>query len=77
MKYEDDGPFKSCVQKDKQVKSTGVRRTVIDKLQDIYLANVNFAYDGEKNLYTICALQNVKDEFKVVVEDDSSAKTAK
>ena len=47
---------------------------MIDKLQDIYLANVNFAYDGEKNLFTMCALQNVKDEFIVVVEDGSSAK---
>lgn len=47
---------------------------MIDKLQDIYLANVNYAYDGEKKLFTMCALQNVKDEFIVVVEDGSSAK---
>ncbi|CAD6231961.1 unnamed protein product [Miscanthus lutarioriparius] len=67
LKYEDDKP----------VQSKGVGRTVIDKLQDIYLANVNFAYDGEKNLFTMCALQNVKDEFIVVVEDGSSAKTTR
>ena len=64
LKYEDDKP----------VTSKGVRRTVIDKLQDIYLSNVTFAYDGEKKLFTMCALQNVKDEFIVVVEDGSSAK---
>ena len=47
---------------------------MIDKLQDIYLSNVTFAYDGEKKLFTMCALQSVMNEFIVVVEDGSSAK---
>ncbi|RLM91552.1 protein argonaute 4B [Panicum miliaceum] len=69
LKYEDDQP----------VAQKGVGRKVIDKLQETYasdLENLNFfAYDGEKSLFTIGALQNVKDVFTVVVEDASSAKT--
>lgn len=67
LKYEDGDP----------VVQFGVRRKVIDKLQDIYasdLTNVSFAYDGDKNLYTIGALQHVRNEYTVVVEDASSAK---
>ncbi|KAG0537280.1 hypothetical protein BDA96_03G135400 [Sorghum bicolor] len=67
VKYEDDKP----------VESKGVSRTVIEKLQEIYLANVDFVYDGENNLYTMCALQNVEDAFMVVVEDGSSTKSAR
>ena len=51
---------------------------MIDKLQETYvsdLENLNFlAYDGEKSLFTIGALQNVRDVFTVVVEDASSTK---
>uniref|UniRef100_A0A0A8XZL0 Protein argonaute N-terminal domain-containing protein n=1 Tax=Arundo donax TaxID=35708 RepID=A0A0A8XZL0_ARUDO len=36
---------------------------------------MNFAYDGEKSLFTIGTLQHVKDVFTVVVKDASSAKT--
>ncbi|XP_039851321.1 protein argonaute 4B-like [Panicum virgatum] len=69
LKYEDDQP----------VAQKGVGRKVIDKLQETYasdLENLNFlAYDGEKSLFTIGALQNVRDVFTVVVEDASSTKT--
>jgi len=61
----------------KQVDGMGVRRKVIDKLQEIYaseLTNVNFAYDGDKSLFTIGALPHVKNVYTVVVEDASSAK---
>jgi eukaryotic translation initiation factor 2C len=59
------------------VDGMGVGRKVIDKLQEIYaseLTNVNFAYVGDKNLFTIGALQHVKNVYTVVVEDASSAK---
>ncbi|KAL6850464.1 hypothetical protein ACP4OV_021091 [Aristida adscensionis] len=62
LTYEDGQP----------VTQKGVSRKVIDKLKEIYaadLANVNFAYDGEKNLFTIGALKHKKDEFIVVLED--------
>jgi eukaryotic translation initiation factor 2C len=53
-------------------------RKVIDKLWETYasnLPNMNcFAYDGEKSLFTIGALQNRDNVFTVVVEDASSAK---
>jgi len=61
----------------KQVVEMGVGRKVIDKLQEIYaseLTNVNFAYDGDKSLFTIGALPHVKNVYTVVVEDASSAK---
>ena len=68
LKYEDDQP----------VAQKGVGRKVIDKLQETYasdLENLNFlAYDGEKSLFTIGALHNVRDVFTVVVEDASSTK---
>lgn len=46
-------------------------RKVINKLQEIYfsdLANMSFACDGERNLFTIGSLPNVRDVFTVVVE---------
>ncbi|XP_039810267.1 protein argonaute 4B-like [Panicum virgatum] len=61
----------------KQVVEMGVGRKMIDKLQEIYaseLTNVSFAYDGDENLFTIGALQHVKNVYTVVVEDVSSAK---
>ncbi|KAL6850460.1 hypothetical protein ACP4OV_021087 [Aristida adscensionis] len=69
LKYEDDRP----------VDGKGVGRKVIDKLQQTYateLANKDFAYDGEKSLFTIGALPQVKNEFTVVLEDVSTGKTA-
>ncbi|CAL4957224.1 unnamed protein product [Urochloa decumbens] len=68
LKYEDDTP----------VDRKGAGRSVIEKLQQTYateLANKDFAYDGEKSLFTIGALPQVKNEFTVVVEDVSSGKT--
>ncbi|CAM0880911.1 unnamed protein product [Alopecurus aequalis] len=68
LKYEDDRP----------VDGKGVGRKVIDKLQQTYaseLAHKDFAYDGEKSLFTIGALPQVNNEFVVVLEDISSGKT--
>ncbi|ONM31333.1 hypothetical protein Zm00014a_019947 [Zea mays] len=68
LKYEDDTP----------VDRKGSGRKVIEKLQQTYaaeLANKDFAYDGEKSLFTIGALPQVKNEFTVVVEDFSTGKT--
>ena len=67
LKYEDDRP----------VDGKGVGRKVIDKLQQTYaseLAHKDFAYDGEKSLFTIGALPQVNNEFTVVLEDVSSGK---
>ncbi|AQK89308.1 argonaute4a [Zea mays] len=68
LKYEDDTP----------VDRKGSGRKVIEKLQQTYaaeLANKDFAYDGEKSLFTIGALPQVKMEFTVVDEDVSTGKT--
>jgi len=68
LKYEDDTP----------VDRKGSGRKVIEKLQQTYaaeLANKDFAYDGEKSLFTIGALPQVKNEFTVVVDDVSTGKT--
>uniref|UniRef100_A0A8R7VDU1 Protein argonaute 4B n=1 Tax=Triticum urartu TaxID=4572 RepID=A0A8R7VDU1_TRIUA len=62
LKYEDDQP----------VVGKGIGRKVLDKLQHMYrseLANNEFAYDGEKSLFTIGALPQVHNEFTVVLED--------
>uniref|UniRef100_A0A0D9ZGT2 Uncharacterized protein n=2 Tax=Oryza glumipatula TaxID=40148 RepID=A0A0D9ZGT2_9ORYZ len=69
LKYEDDRP----------VDGKGVGRKVIDKLQQTYrseLSSKDFAYDGEKSLFTIGALPQVTNEFTVVLEDVSTGKTA-
>jgi len=65
LKYEDDRP----------VDGKGIGRKVIDKLHQTYdseLGNKDFAYDGEKSLFTIGSLPQVKNEFIVVLEDMSS-----
>jgi len=67
LKYEDDTP----------VDRKGSGRKVIKKLQQTYVAehaNKDFAYDGDKSLFTIGALPQVKNEFSVVVEDVSTEK---
>jgi eukaryotic translation initiation factor 2C len=67
LKYEDDQP----------VEGKGVGRKVIDKLQHMYrseLSNKDFAYDGEKSLFTIGALPQVTNEFTVVLEDIGTGK---
>ncbi|KAJ0978057.1 hypothetical protein J5N97_013531 [Dioscorea zingiberensis] len=69
LKYEDDRP----------VDGKGIGRRVIDKLHQTYdteLGNKDFAYDGEKSLFTIGSLPNINNEFTVVLEDMSSTKTA-
>ncbi|KAF8661502.1 hypothetical protein HU200_056919 [Digitaria exilis] len=69
LMYEDDKP----------VQILGVRRKVIDKLQEIYasdLTGVSFAYDGVESLFTIGALQNVRSVYTVVMGNASSAKVA-
>ncbi|OEL24890.1 Protein argonaute 4B, partial [Dichanthelium oligosanthes] len=69
LKYEDDRP----------VDGKGIGRKVIDKLQQTYhseLSNKDFAYDGEKSLFTIGALPQKNNEFTVVMEDTSTGKTA-
>ncbi|XP_017606709.1 protein argonaute 4 [Gossypium arboreum] len=62
LSYEDGRP----------VDGKGVGRKVIDRLHETYkndLDGKNFAYDGEKSLFTIGPLPNNKLEFTVVLED--------
>ncbi|KAL9241081.1 hypothetical protein vseg_015231 [Gypsophila vaccaria] len=65
--YEDGRP----------VDAKGVGRKVIDRVHDTYDTEFgkDFAYDGEKSLFTIGALPNNKLEFTVVLEDVTSART--
>lgn len=45
---------------------------MLDKLHETYsteLSGMDFAYDGEKTLFTIGALPQTKLEFKVILED--------
>lgn len=65
LSYEDGRP----------VDGKGIGRKVIDKVHETYrseLANKDFAYDGEKSLFTVGALPRNKLEFTVVLEDVSS-----
>ncbi|XP_057441491.1 protein argonaute 4-like [Lotus japonicus] len=62
LSYEDGRP----------VEGKGVGRKVIDKVQETYGSELNgkdFAYDGEKTLFTIGSLARNKLEFTVVLED--------
>uniref|UniRef100_A0A0E0JH02 Protein argonaute N-terminal domain-containing protein n=1 Tax=Oryza punctata TaxID=4537 RepID=A0A0E0JH02_ORYPU len=66
VKYEDGNP----------VEAKGVCRRVVDQLQETYaseLAGMEFAYDGEKSLFTAGALPQMKHQFVVVMEDASSS----
>lgn len=66
VKYEDGGP----------VEAKGVCRRVVDKLQETYASELTgreFAYDGEKGLFTAGALLQTKHQFVVVMEDASSS----
>jgi eukaryotic translation initiation factor 2C len=61
------------------VDGKGIGRKVLDKLQQTYaseLANKDFAYDGEKSLFTIGALPQVNNEFTVVLEDFNTGKSS-
>ncbi|CAM8969562.1 hypothetical protein QQ045_003373 [Rhodiola kirilowii] len=63
--YEDGRP----------IDGKGAGRRIIDKVKDTYdseLAGKDFAYDGEKSLFTIGALPRNKLEFTVVLEEISS-----
>ncbi|KAK4279249.1 hypothetical protein QN277_016979 [Acacia crassicarpa] len=60
--YEDGRP----------VEGKGVGRKIIDRVQETYdseLAGKDFAYDGEKSLFTVGPLPRNKLEFTVVLED--------
>ncbi|KAK8701304.1 hypothetical protein V6N13_019694 [Hibiscus sabdariffa] len=57
------------------VDGKGVGRKVIDRVQETYsneLDGKDFAYDGEKSLFTVGPLPNNKHEFTVVLEDVTS-----
>ncbi|KAM7473009.1 hypothetical protein LguiA_011192 [Lonicera macranthoides] len=65
LSYEDGRP----------VDAKGIGRRVLDKVHETYdteLAGKDFAYDGEKSLFTIGALPHNKLEFTVVLEDITS-----
>ncbi|XP_010521596.1 PREDICTED: protein argonaute 4 isoform X2 [Tarenaya hassleriana] len=60
------------------VETKGVGRKVLDKLHETYrsdLADKDFAYDGEKTLFTFGALPTNKMDFSVVLEEVSSKRT--
>ncbi|KAL5700799.1 Protein argonaute 4B [Ranunculus cassubicifolius] len=68
LSYEDDRP----------VEGKGVGRKVLDKLQQTYeseLGGKDFAYDGEKTLFTVGPLPGNKLEFAVVLEEMTSNRT--
>ncbi|RDY14406.1 Protein argonaute 4, partial [Mucuna pruriens] len=63
--YEDGRP----------VEGKGVGRKIMDRVQETYHSDLNgkdFAYDGEKSLFTIGSLPQNKLEFEVVLEDVTS-----
>ncbi|OMO95798.1 Argonaute/Dicer protein, PAZ [Corchorus capsularis] len=65
LSYEDGRP----------VDGKGVGRKVIDRLHETYsseLAGKDFAYDGEKSLFTVGPLPDNKHEFTVVLDDVTS-----
>ncbi|KAL1545514.1 Protein argonaute-4 [Salvia divinorum] len=65
--YEDGRP----------VDGKGVGRKVLDRVRETYdteLASKEFAYDGEKSLFTVGSLPHNKLEFIVVLEDVTSSR---
>lgn len=65
LSYEDGRP----------VEGKGVGRKVLDRVQETYDSELNgkdFAYDGEKTLFTLGSLARNKLEFTVVLEDVTS-----
>ncbi|CAL0301773.1 unnamed protein product [Lupinus luteus] len=64
LMYEDGRP----------VEAMGIGRKIIDKISETYdeLQSKNFAYDGEKSLFTIGALPDKKLNFTVVLDEVSS-----
>ncbi|PHT41000.1 Protein argonaute 4 [Capsicum baccatum] len=70
LSYEDGTP----------VELKGIGRRILEQVHQTYaveLAGKDFAYDGEKSLFTIGALPGNKFEFDVVLEDSSSSRTAR
>ncbi|CAN4111345.1 unnamed protein product [Withania somnifera] len=70
ISYEDGNP----------VEVKGIGRKILDKVHQTYsleLAGKDFAYDGEKSLFTIGALPLNKFEFDVILEDSSSSRTTR
>lgn len=75
----DDYFFHYCVsifyEDGKPVDAKGIGRKIIDRVKETYdseLGGKNFAYDGEKSLFTAGSLPRNKLEFTVVLEDISS-----
>lgn len=65
--YEDGRP----------VEGKGAGRKVLDRVQETYSAELdgkNFAYDGEKSLFTVGSLPRNKLEFTVVLDDVVSSR---
>lgn len=59
-----------------EVDGKGIGRKVLDKVKETYrveLENKEFAYDGEKSLFTVGQLPSKKLEFTVVLNDISSS----
>lgn len=52
-------------------------RKILEKVQETYLTELGskyFAYDGQKNLFTVGALPSNKMDFSVVLEDTISSR---
>ncbi|KAL6125447.1 hypothetical protein ACLB2K_073505 [Fragaria x ananassa] len=61
-----------------EVDGKGIGRKVLDKVKETYrveLENKEFAYDGEKSLFTVGQLPSKKLEFTVVLNDISSSRS--
>ncbi|KAM5551204.1 protein argonaute 4A-like [Rosa sericea] len=61
-----------------EVDGKGIGRKVLDKVKDTYsveLENKDFAYDGEKSLFTVGQLPHKKLDFTVVLDDISSSRS--
>lgn len=67
MQYDDGTP----------VDGKGIGRKVLDKVKETYsmeLEHKEFAYDGEKSLFTVGQLPHKKLDFMVVLDDISSSR---
>lgn len=59
------------------VEAKGVGRKILDKVHETYHSDLDgkeFAYDGEKTLFTYGALPDNKMDFSVVLEEVSAAR---
>ncbi|KAJ4883600.1 Protein argonaute 9 [Raphanus sativus] len=67
IKYEDGSPMEA----------QRIFRKILEKVQETYLTELGskyFAYDGQKNLFTVGALPSNKMDFSVVLEDTISSR---